>query len=147
MKKFIGRAAMCVCFLSYGSTAWAQFGEIWFSAGQHLLSNRDLGTDTTFGGLKSDYQLTDGFRWGIRAAFNTPGHSGGEIGYGYNRTHLRYNPAGSEQGMAGHQVTFNYLYYLTAEGTRVRPFGTGGVGFTNWVPPGSSASRGQGSTK
>ena len=42
---------------------------------------------------------------------------------------------------------YNFLVYATPEGTRIRPFATGGVLFANYTPPGSSASGGGGSTK
>src|SRR5207302_9801604 len=129
--------------------AWAQFGEFWFSAGQHLLSNRDLGTVSTVGGQKSDYQLTDGFRFAIRAKFNSSGKFGHEVQYAYNRTHLRDNTQTpiAESGMAIHQGGYNFLLYGTSEGIRFRPFATGGIAFNNFVPPGSSASSGGGDTK
>jgi len=143
MKKFLGLLFFCT------APAWAQFGEFWFSAGQHLLSNRDLGTDQTFGGSKSDYQLTDGFRFAFRATFNGVGHMGHEVQYAYNRTQLRFNGTTppTDTGMAIHQGGYNFLLYGTAEGIRVRPFATGGIGFNNFVPPGSSAGRGGGDTK
>ena len=40
------------------------------------------------------------------------------------------------EGMAYHQVMFNALYYFTPPDSRIRPFGTGGVGFTNYAPAG-----------
>jgi opacity protein-like surface antigen len=144
MTKLLGIFFVACCL-----PAWGQFTEIWFSAGEHLLSNRDLGTDQPFGGQKSDYQLTDGFRFAFRVVFNGQGHSGHEVQYAYNRTQLRYNGAGApiDQGMAIHQGGYNYLLYANTEGRRIRPFATGGIGFSNFVPPGSSAARGEGSTK
>jgi hypothetical protein len=138
---------VAVLFFLYSGTAWAQFAEMWFSAGQSLLSNRGLGSASPSGGSKNDFELTDGFRFGFRAAFNTPGIFGHEIQYAYNRTQLRDNVGGTETGMAIHQGGYNFLVYATKEGKRVRPFGTGGVHFNNYVPPGSSASSGGGSTK
>jgi hypothetical protein len=49
--------------------------------------------------------------------------------------------------MAIHQGGYNFLLYATKEGTRVRPFATGGVMFANYVPPGSSATSGGGENK
>ena len=110
-----------------------------------LLSNNQLGSLTT-GGQSGDVVLKDGFRINFRMAINTGGHFGHELGYAYNRTQLSI--AGSpDQGMAIHQGFYNYLGYFTKDGARIRPFATGGVQFSNFVPPGSSASYGQGSTK
>ena len=46
--------------------AWAQYGEIWFSAGQNFLTNKGLGTLATIGGSQDDVTLTNGFRFGFR---------------------------------------------------------------------------------
>jgi hypothetical protein len=49
--------------------------------------------------------------------------------------------------MAIHQGGYNFLLYATKEGTRIRPFATGGIGFANFVPPGASAASGGGNSK
>jgi hypothetical protein len=142
------RRWVAVLFFACTSSAWAQFSEFWFSAGQSLLSNSSLGSDQAFGGSKNDVQLTDGFRFGFRATFNTTGIFGHEVQYAYSRTQLRFNDQGGlEQGMAIHQGGYNFLVYGTHEGKRVRPFATGGFHFANFVPPGSSAASGGGDTK
>jgi opacity protein-like surface antigen len=137
------------CLLLGAGSAWAQYGELWFSAGESLMTNGGIGTLATVGGNKDDVELTDGFRFGFRFGINQDGHTGYEVQYAYSRMQLRFNdPSGSvEQGMAGHTGGFNYLLYATNLETRIRPFATGGVHFTNFVPPGASAASGQGSTK
>mgnify|MGYP003342767951 CR=1 FL=1 len=126
-------------------TAWAQSGELWFSAGQSILSNNGLGSFSTLGS-KDDYQLQDGFRFGFRTTFNTGVRTGWELGYAYNRSHLDLQ--GVDQGGMGiHQVMGNYLLYAARDGARIRPFATGGIHFSNFVPPGSSVTSGGGSTK
>jgi opacity protein-like surface antigen len=71
---------------------------------------------------------------------------GQEFGYAYNRSGL--NVEGQDfGGMAIHQGFYNFLVYATPEGTRIRPFATGGGHFSNFVPPGASATRGQGENK
>jgi opacity protein-like surface antigen len=126
--------------------AWAQYGEIWFSGGQSLYSNNGLGTLSTVGGAKDDVSLGDGFRFGFRIGFNGDSLFGHEVQYAYSRAQLQIKGAPS-QGMAIHNGGYNFLVYANHEGTRVRPFVTGGVGFSNFVPPGSSAYRGGGSNK
>lgn len=135
--------------LACSTPAWAQYGEIWFSGGKNLLSNAGLGTTATIGGTKDDFSLKDGFRFGFRMGFNGDGITGHEIQYAYNRTQLQSGTGttATKQGMAIHMYSYNYLVYANHEGSRVRPFATGGVGFANFVPPGSSASRGGGSNK
>lgn len=134
--------------LAFSVPAWAQTGELWFSGGQSLLSNSGIGTDQSFGGTKNDVQLTDGFRFGFRFGLNLGNHYGHEIQYAYNRTHLKFNDqSGAEQGMAYHEGGYNFLYYVTPEGSKVRPFGTAGIHFADYVQPGTSISSGGGSNK
>jgi len=142
---------LALLFLLACSTpaAWAQYGEIWFSAGQNFLTNKGLGTTATIGGSQNDVTLNNGFRFGFRIAFNGDSIFGHEIQYAYNRTHLQIGTgtAATSQGMAVHMGGYNYLVYANHEGNRVRPFATGGVGFNNFAPPGSSATRGGTSNK
>ena len=135
-------------FLCGLAPCFAQSFEAWFSGGQGLMSNSGLGTDQAFGGTSNDVQLTDGFRFAFRVGFNSETIFGHEVQYAYQRTQLKFNDQGGvEQGMAVHNGGYNFLVYGTKEGSRIRPFGTGGVGFFNYVPPGSSAAYGGGSTK
>jgi opacity protein-like surface antigen len=152
------KTVLAVLLLAGSGTAWAQSADLWFSAGESLISTY-LGADPSncstavqcqaSGDNGKDLQLTDGFRFGFRFGFNVKEHFGGEVGYAYNRTHLKFNDAQPpvELGMAIHQGTFNAMAYGTREEARFRPFVTGGVGFANYVPPGSSATSGGGSTK
>ncbi len=94
--------------------------------------------------------LADGFHFGFRGGFNSGDHLGYETGYMYNRTKLQFNnPHGvtPSEGMAYHQVMFNALWYFTPADSRIRPFATGGAGFTNYAAPGTSAAYGGGTTK
>jgi hypothetical protein len=143
---------LLVALMGASSTAWAQFGELWFSAGQSLISNGGLGTTAQLGGSKDDLSLKNGFRFALRIGFNSATRYGQEVMYGYSRTKLHYSAfatGGSpvDQGMAIHTGAYNFLVYGTQEGTKIRPFVTGGVGFNNYVPPGSSAASGGGSSK
>jgi len=139
------RKLAVVLFLACASSAWGQLFEVWFNGGQSILSNNGLGTLSAVGGTKNDVKLEDGFRFSLRMALNNESHFGHEVQYAYSRTKL--NISGQEQGMAIHQGGYNFLLYATNEGTRIRPFATGGVGFANYVPPGSSATSGGGSNK
>lgn len=142
------RKYLAVLLLGLGAPVWAQNFEMWFSGGQGLLTNSGLGTDQPFGGTSNDVQFTDGFRFAFRSAFNSETIFGHEIQYAYQRTHLQFNDQGGvQEGMGIHQGAYNFLVYGTREGKRIRPFATGGLGFFNFVPPGSSAVSGGGSTK
>jgi hypothetical protein len=134
--------------LAFSSAAYAQTGGLWVSFGESILSNAGLGTDRAFSGTSNDVALTDGFRFGFRFGFDQGSHFGHEIQYAYNRTHLKFNDqGGAEEGMAIHQGGYNFLYYLMKDSSRVRAFGTAGVHFDNFTPPGTSAVSGGGSTK
>ena len=147
------RKLVVVLFLACAGSAWGQFFEVWFNGGQSLLSNKGLGTVSVDqngvplpGATKDDIQLEDGFRFSFRMDLNNDSHFGHEVQYAYNRTKLRL-PGTPDQGMAIHQGGYNFLLYATNEGTRIRPFATGGVGFSNYVFPGASATSGGGYNK
>jgi len=113
------RKLIVVLALAFANVALAQTGELWFVAGQSLLSNPGLGTDQLVGGASNDIALTDGFRFGFRFGFNQGRRFGHELQYGYNRTHLKFNDqGGTELGMAYHQGGYNFLLYGTSEGSR-----------------------------
>jgi opacity protein-like surface antigen len=145
------RKLLVIAGLAMAGTAGAEGIEFWFLAGQTLMSNGSLGSVTCvagqlcIGGSQNDVKLTDGFHFGFRGGFNSGDHLGYETGYMYNRTSL--DVLGAKQGMAYHQVMFNALYYFTGPDAKFRPFGTAGVGFTNYAQPGSSAAYGGGTTK
>jgi hypothetical protein len=134
-----------VLVLACAGSAWGQSFEVWFNGGQSLMSNKGLGTLNAIGGTKDDVTLEDGFRFSFRMTLNNDNRFGHEVQYAYSRTQL--NISGVGQGMAIHEGGYNFLLYATHEGTRVRPFATGGIGFANFVPPGSSAASGGGSNK
>lgn len=124
--------------------------ELAVGGGQTRLSNAGLGKLSAASLRKDDYALKGAFRMVFRMTTNSGDHFGHEFGYAYNRTMLQqFGDAGStsETGMATHQGFYNYLAYATREGSKVRPFATGGVHFNNYVPPGQSATQGGGTTK
>lgn len=127
---------------------YGQVAEFWMGGGQSRLSNSSLGQLSPLG-TADDLKLTDGFRINFRMTLSFRDFFGHELGYAYNRTQLRYQnqtPA-VEQGMAIHQGFYNFLAYPNREGSRIRPFAAAGVHFSNFVPPGTSATSGGGQTK
>lgn len=124
-------------FMATTIGANAQVAEFGVSGGVNKISNSDLGPN---------YSLDDGWKLIFRLTLNSWNHFGQEFGYGYNRTKLLLDDV-NQGGMAIHQGYYNLLAYATPEGSRIRPFATGGVHFSNYVPPGASATYGQGSTK
>jgi len=115
----------------------AQTAEFGVAGGVSKITGKDLG---------SGYSLDDGWNLIFRITLNGDTIFGHEFGYAYNRTNLLL--AGqSTGGMAIHNGFYNFLVYGLREGKRVRPFITGGGHFSNFVPPGASATYGQGSNK
>jgi len=164
------RKLAVLLFLAVAGSAWGQLFEVWFNGGESLMSNKGLGTTNVDGNgnplpgaSQNDVTLGNGFRFSFRMTLNNESHFGHEVQYAYSRTSLDFaaqpgtvgtilNPGtpastASSQGMAVHQGGYNFLLYATNEGTRIRPFATGGVGFANYVPPGASAYSGGGSNK
>jgi opacity protein-like surface antigen len=134
------RAMLILLFLACTGAAFAQLGEFSVSGGTSKLRNNALGT-----GSFSDYKATTNFRLGFRFTINSWRFFGHELGYAYNRGKIE--APGVEYGMPVHQGMYNFLAYATPEGTRIRPFATGGVHFSTYYPPGSSVYSGNGSTK
>jgi opacity protein-like surface antigen len=118
----------------------AQVAEFAVSGGVHRLNDKDLAPG---------FSLDDGWRLAFRLTINNWTMFGQEFGYAYNRAQLQVNQGlgVSEAGMAIHQGFYNFLVYATPEGSRIRPFATGGGHFSNFVPPGATATYGQGSNK
>jgi opacity protein-like surface antigen len=123
-------AAAFLCAAS--SAAFAQSAEFTISGGNDNLTNKDIG---------SGYSLDSGAHIAFRLTLNTGRWIGHEGGYAYNRSHLKFQ--GEDLGgMAIHQGFYDFVFYLTPEGSMVRPFACGGAQFANFVPPGASVSQG-----
>jgi opacity protein-like surface antigen len=135
--------------LATGGSLFAQYGEFGVHGGIFRLRPNSIGSLTS-GGQIFDQSLDNGWMFGLRTTLNQGAFFGHEFGYQYSRTALSFATGGSvasSGGMAIHRGTYNFLGYLLPEGTRIRPFATGGVHFANFVPPGASASRGGGENK
>ena len=126
-----------VLLLASAFFANAQVAEFGAGGGLFKLANSDLGPGNS---------LEDGWSVIFRLTVNNWVFMGQEFGYTYNRTKLTIQNQ-EFGGMAIHQGFYNLLVYATPEGSRVRPFATGGGHFSNYVPPGASATQGQGENK
>ena len=129
---------------SFAPVSSAQVGEISLSLGQSLFKNNKLGSA---GDLASQYKVKDGFRIAARLTLNTRRFIGHEFGYAYNHSKLGLTNAPDEANMPVHQGFYDFLLYLTPEGSFIRPFGAGGGQFSTFVPPGASITYGTGTTK
>ena len=92
--------------------------------------------------LASGFALTMAGPWCSESPSITGNSS--ETNSGMRITAPDWYRSGRAGGMAIHQGFYNFLVYATREGKRVRPFATGGAHFANFVPPGATATYGQG---
>ena len=139
------RKLLPVLLILCAGAAWGQSGELWFDAGASILSNNGIGSSSP-AGTPNDIKLDNGFRFGFRFGINSSRFFGHEVQYAYSRTHLLSSGVDAG-GMGIHTGGYNFLGYGMPEGSRIRLFGTAGVHFSNFVPPGSSALSGGGTTK
>lgn len=119
--------------------SFAQVFEFGVGGGVSRISNRTLAVADP-GPPPLNVDLMDGYRVNFQMTLNTYTHIGGEIGYSYVRSNWDY--LGQEVGTAAHQVRANPVFYLTSEGSKVRPFVSAGVGFTSFAYPGYSVTAG-----
>ena len=140
---------LAIVALAFSGAAFAQSAEFWFSAGESILFNNGLGSTDPVVGTPNDYSLGNGFRFGFLFDLDTRDHLGYEMSYFYSRSSLNYNvaPSQTSTGMGMHTVSGDVLWHFIKRDSRVRPFVLGGLGFTNFVPPGSSAASGGGSNE
>jgi opacity protein-like surface antigen len=139
------KLSLAMVFLACSGAAFAQSAELWFSAGESIIENNGIGTTDPVRGSSDDFKLGNGFRFGFRFDLDTREHLGYELSYFYSRTSLM--EGGTSTGFGMHTVSGDALYHLTKRDSRVRPFVMGGLGFTNFVPPGESAASGGGDNK
>jgi hypothetical protein len=134
---------LLVCLALAAGAAMGQSFEAWFSAGQTLVSNKNLGGDpSAVTPTSKDISLTDGFRFSLLMALAYHDHGGFEFGYAFNHTNLKFNDqSGVEQGLRYNQGIADYLLYATKEGSKIRPFVSGGVHFSNYSLSGASANK------
>ncbi len=150
MKRF----QLMLLYLSATVMLFGQAGELSVSMGASRIGNSSLGAPIGTTGLP-DVAVTSNFRLAFRFTFNTYKFFGHEFGYAYNHGGLKNYPLqdasgnirSENVGMAIHQGFYNFLVYATPEGSRIRPFATGGVHFNSYFPPGAGVFSGNGSTK
>jgi Outer membrane protein beta-barrel domain len=140
------KLSLAICALAFSGAAFAQVGEFWFNAGETITWNRGIGSGDPVNGTPNDFQLAqDGFRFGFRFDLNPGDHLGYELGYAYSRSAIE--TGGASTGFGIHTVSGDVLYHIIKRDSRVRPFVAGGLGFSNFVPPGASVSSGGGSNE
>jgi|SRR5690242_12489595 len=124
------------------AVANAQVAEFSVSGGVSRFGDATLISDPSVGNVT----IGNGFRLGLRLTLNTYRFMGWEIGYGYAHSNINIPGQGSV-GLPVHAFFGDFLVYATPEGSRVRPFACGGIGFNSFFPPGSSVYYGNQQTK
>jgi hypothetical protein len=133
--------------LAFSGAAFSQSAEFWFSAGGSIIEHKGIGSLDPVVGTPNDFELGNGFRFGFRFDLDTQEHLGYELSYFYSRSSLIDHPDNTSTGFGIHTVSGDALWHVTKRDSRIRPFVMGGLGFSNFVPPGSSASSGGGSNE
>ena len=141
------RLLALVCLLIGAAlTAWGQAAEVTFSVGWSNFTNSNIGEVPQFGDVPLRFSLDDGIRIGARLAMNSWVFLGHELSYAFQRSGLNTG-SGDSQGMTIQNFYYNFVAHATPEGAAVRPFVTGGVGFSSFFPPGVGSLSGAGDTK
>ncbi|MCY4596112.1 MAG: outer membrane beta-barrel protein [Bryobacterales bacterium] len=97
--------------------------------------------------------ISDGVRIGGRMAFNPRAFFGHEVSYAYQHGGLEIfeGSEGTNETITyvvrAHHMYYNFVVHALPTGTTVRPFATGGGGFSSFFPPGASTFSGGGDTK
>ena len=139
-------APVVLLLCAFAGVSPAQVGEISVSLGESLFKNNKLGAGSATD-LLTQYKVVDGFRIGARLTLNTKRFIGHEFGYAYSRSKLGLTNASDQASMPTHQGFYDFLLYVTPEGSPIRPFVAGGGQFSTFVPPGASVTYGTGTTK
>ena len=116
--------------------------------------NPDTGTE-----LIEAFSLSNGVRIGGRMAFNPRRFFGHEVSYSYQHGGLDLltsNESTNDRALAveenagtvrAHNMYYNFVVHALPTGSPVRPFATGGGGFSSFFLPGVSTFSGGGDTK
>lgn len=131
--------------VSVGSAS-AQSAEIGLSVGVSAFNNNGIGSLRTFEDGLIPATLGKGVRIGARWATNSWVFLGHEFSYAGQRTSLKIG-ANPSDGMTVQNLYYNFVAHATPSGSRVRPFGTVGVGVSVFFPPGASSFSGGGDNK
>jgi outer membrane protein W len=133
---------LAIVALAFSGAAFAQNAEFWFNAGESIFESRSLGAADPVLGTPNDFQLSQhGFRFGFRGDLDTGDHLGYELSYAYSN--LSFLNLGVSAGNGDvHTVSGDVLWHFIKRDSRVRPFVMGGIGFSNFVPPGGSLNSG-----
>ena len=140
--------------------ASAQYAELGVSGGYGLFRQGELASFGGGEGSSTVFALSNGVRVGARMSFDFREFFAHEVAYAWQHTNFRETTDNqtdlihtvSEMPTSIHNYYYNFTAHATPRDTQVRPFVTGGVGVSAFIPPGYSppgysTSISQGETK
>lgn len=148
-----------LCWLSItllAVPAQPQSTELGITGGYGALADNSVSEVRQVGDTASneEFKLSNGVRVGGRMAFNTRAFIGHEVSYSYQHATLSYVAQGGELSgtedfgaVRAHHMYYNLVAHALPTDTRIRPFVTGGGGFSSFFLPGISSFSGYGNTK
>lgn len=145
----------CALGLLLALPAAPQSAELGITGGYGTLGENRLSvTEYLDATGREEFSIGNGVRIGARMAFNTRERLGHEVSYAYQHAGLEFQAAGDGVGdsadlgaVKSHHYYYNFVAHATTTGSPVRPFVTGGGGFSSYFLPGVSSFSGYGSTK
>ena len=149
---------LLLCFVAgmlLALPAMPQSAELGISGGYGSLGDNSISISTLAdAATREEYNLSNGVRVGGRMAFNSRAFIGHEISYSYQHANLSFLATDGELSgtqdlgaVRAHHMYYNLVAHATPTGTRIRPFVTGGGGFSSFFLPGISSFSGYGNTK
>ena len=137
--------------LLLAAPAVSQSLELGITGGYGSLGDNSLSKDPQTG---EEFTISNGVRVGARMAFNPRAFIGHEVSYSYQHAGLGLLFDGGEGtdssdlgSVKAHHMYYNLVAHATPEGSPLRPFVTGGGGFSSFFLPGISSFSGYGNTK
>jgi opacity protein-like surface antigen len=135
--------------------ASAQYGEAGISGGWSIFTDNTLLEQPQIGAPPLIWEVDDGLRIGARIGLSYRTFFGHEISYAWQRSGLAITGQDADGasfreefgGFSIHNFYYNFVAHATRNTALIRPFVTGGVGMSSFIPPGASALAGQGDTK
>ncbi len=144
-----------VALLAVAAPAASQSLELGISGGYGSLGENSLSVaEHADVGGREEFSISNGVRIGARMAFNPKRFIGHEVSYAYQHSGLSLSAndgegtTDSDLGtVKAHNMFYNVVAHAVPEGMPIRPFVTGGGGFTSFFLPGFSSFSGYGDTK
>ena len=135
--------------------ALPQSAELGISVGYGRLGDNVLSASSNQAVASSEaYSLSNGVRVGGRMVFNSRAFLSHEISYAYQHARLEVQQEAPGESLTtdlgavrAHNMFYNLQLHALPSGSLIRPFVTGGGGFTSFFLPGIPSFSGYGDTK